>query len=112
MFLARVPKPDPVSGLMTQVVERTEAIAPDGGQFLLPPEDRRRALVERHGLADPGPFTRMPPADADWTPPRPISRREIHAVLREALAASLRLPRRRFALRMTAKVSSLYSRMR
>ena len=126
MFLAGVPKPDPeiqdLSALMTRVVERTEAIAPDGERFLLPPEDRRalvaahvdgnRALVERHGVTDPGPFIRMPPEDPDWAPPRPLSRQEINTVLREALATSLRHPGRRYAARMSAKVASLYFRMR
>jgi hypothetical protein len=122
MFLAGVPKPDPavqdLSRLMTEVVKRTEAIADDGERFLMSPRQRHdlvarylagnRALVERHGLADPGSFTCVPPRDADWIPPRPLSRREINAVRREALATSLRHPHRRFAARMTAKVLSLY----
>jgi len=126
LFLSQVPKPDPrmqdLAALMARVVENTGAIADDGGRFLLPPGRRHqlvapqaagnRALVARYGLPDRGHFACPPDPDADWSPPAPISGRERRAVLNEALRASLRLPGRRYALRMTARVGSLHVRMR
>lgn len=126
LFLSQVPKPDPaiqdLSGFMTKVVERTGAIADDGGSFLLPPPLRHRlvaeqaagnrALVARYGLPDRGHFASPPDPAADWSPPRPITARERRAVLHEAMRACARLRGPRFALRMTGKVASLYVRMR
>ena len=47
-----------------------------------------RALVARHGIADPGGFVELPDPAAPWTPPAPITPREIAAVWRELLAAA------------------------
>ena len=52
--------------------------------------DGNRALVDRLGLADPGPFLELPDPDAPWSPPAPITAREVAAVRRAALAACLR----------------------
>ena len=107
---------------MARVVESTDAIADDGGRFLLPPRRRHqlvapqaagnRALIARYGLPDRGHFACPPDADADWSPPLPIAGRERRAVLNEALRASLRLQGARYALRMSAKVAALHVRMR
>jgi hypothetical protein len=129
LFLSQVPKPDPtiqdLATFMAGVVERTAAIADDGGRFLLSPRDRHRlvarhaagnrALVARHGLADAGHFAALPDPAADWSPPRPITPAERRAVLGEAMLACARMARHRhprFVLRMTGKVASLYARMR
>ena len=125
LFLSQVPKPDPeiqdLSWFMTTVVEKTGAIADDGVRFLLAPRDRHRlvalhadgnrALLARYGLDDGGHFASPPDPDADWSPPRPITFRERHAVLAEALGTSVRLKGPRFAARITRKVASLYLRM-
>jgi len=128
LFLSQVPKPDPniqdLAMFMTEVVGRSEAIADDGGRFLLAPQDRyrlverhaagNRALVARYGLADAGHFAGLPDPAADWSPPPPITPSERRAVLGEAMLACTRLRGRhpRFVLRMTGKVASLYVRMR
>ena len=126
LFLSQVPKPDPrlqdLAAFMARAVEATDAIADDGGRFLLPPRRRHqlvaaqaagnRALIARYGLPDRGHFDCPPDADADWSPPLPIGSRERRAVLNEALRASVRLQGARYALRMSAKVASLHVRMR
>ena len=83
LFLSLVPKPDPkvqtLAEFMTQVVEKTGAIAADGTRFLLPPPTRHRlvtqylagnrALVERYRLADAEHFASPPEPDPGWSPP-------------------------------------------
>ena len=128
LFLSQVPKPDPriqdLATFMAEVVERTGAIADDGGRFLLAPPGRHRlvarhaagnwALLARYGLEDAGHFAGLPDPAADWDPPRPITARERRVVLGEAMLACPRLRGRhpRFLLRMTGQVASLYVRMR
>ena len=107
LFLGAFPKPAAARELrpearypaefVTRVLTGSTAVADDGGRFLLSPAERRalvaahlagnRALVERHGLAEAGSFLDLPDADEPWTPPAPITGREIAAVWREAIAA-------------------------
>jgi hypothetical protein len=125
LFLSQVPKPDPkiqdLSSVMTDVVQRTDAIAEDGQKFLLDPAAQQalvapyiagnKALIERYQLKNAVHFATLPSAGTDWFPAQPISRREINAVLGEAMNTCIHLKGRRFAARMTAKVFSLYFRM-
>jgi hypothetical protein len=130
LFLAGVPKPataadDPrervAPRFLARVVADTEAIADDGERFLLSPAERHalvaahldgnRALVERLGLADPGPFLALPDPDAPWSPPAPITPREIAAVRRAALAACLRGRSPVAAARLAARVARLLAPM-
>lgn len=106
LFLSQVPKAAGaqhaartmyVPRFIARVVARSEAVADDGGRFLMSPCQRHdlvaahaagnRALVARHGIAAPGCFLGRPDLEAPWTPPAPITRGEIAAVTREALAA-------------------------
>jgi hypothetical protein len=107
LFLGGFPKPvaaraNPAArfpaGFVTRVLAGSAAVADDGGRFLLSPAERHalvaahiegnRALVARHGIADPGGFVELPDPDAPWSPPAPITGREIAAVWRESLAAA------------------------
>ncbi len=93
LFLAGMPKPagataDPrdrvAPRFLARVVADSDAIADDGGASSCRPRERHalvaahldgnRALVDRLGLADPGPFLELPDPDAPWTPPAPIAR--------------------------------------
>ena len=108
LFLAGFPKPAsaredqpkahyPVR-FVTRLLSRSTAIADDGGRFLLSPAERQalvarhldgnRRLVARHGIADAGSFVDLPDPDPSWTPPAPITGRELAAVWREAVAAA------------------------
>lgn len=125
LFLSRVPKPDPkiqdLASVMTDVVKRTDVIAEDGQKFLLGPAAQQalvapyiagnKALIERYHLKNAAHFATLPSAGTDWFPAQPISRREINAVLGEAMNTCIHLKGRRFVARMTAKVFSLYFRM-
>ena len=73
--------------------------------------DGNRALVDRLGLADPGPFLALPDPDAPWTPPAPIAPREVAAVRRAALAACLRGRNPVAAARLAAQVARLLAPM-
>ena len=109
LFLGGFPKPAAAehtdnaaarfpAGFVARVVAASDAIADDGGRFLLSPRDRHalvaahlagnRALVARHGIADPGGFVELPDPEAPWSPPAPITAREVAAVWRESLAAA------------------------
>jgi hypothetical protein len=109
LFLGGFPKPAAAeraenaaarapAGFVAKVLAGSEAVADDGGRFLMSPSDRHalvaahlagnRALVARHGIADPGGFVELPDPDAPWTPPAPITPREIAAVWRESIAAA------------------------
>jgi hypothetical protein len=128
LFLAGMPKPrgamenprDRVAPrLVAQVVAASDAIADDGGRFLLSPRERHalvaghlagnRALVARLGLGDPGAFVAAPDPDVPWTPPAPITAAEITAVWRECLVACLRSRRRNplAAARLAAQISRM-----
>jgi hypothetical protein len=106
LFLGGFPKPAAArehpaarfpAGFVTRVLEGSAAVADDGGRFLLSPAERQalvaahiegnRALVARHGIEDAGGFVELPDPDARWSPPAPITGREITAVWRESLAA-------------------------
>jgi len=112
LFLGDFPKPAAAraspaarfpAGFVTRVLEGSTAVADDGGRFLLSPAERHalvaahlegnRALVARHGIADPGGFVELPDPDAPWSPPAPITPREVAAVWRESLAAAARAGR-------------------
>jgi hypothetical protein len=83
---------------VARVLERSASVADDGRRFLLPPAERHalvaahlegnRALVARHGIADPGGFVALPDPDTPWSPPAPITGGEVAAVWRESLAAA------------------------
>ena len=109
LFLAGFPKPAAAehaenaaarfpAGFVAKVLAGSAAVADDGGRFLMSPAERHalvaahldgnRALVARHGIADPGGFVELPDPAAPWTPPAPITAREIAAVWRESLAAA------------------------
>ena len=107
LFLGGFPKPAAAvrrgaarfpAGFVARVLAASDAVADDGGRFLLSPAERHalvaahiegnRALVARHGIADPGGFVELPDPAAPWTPPAPITRREVAAVWREMLAAA------------------------
>ena len=106
LFLSRFPKRPAArerledkfpSRFVTRVLAGSDAVADDGGRFLMPPaarhalvaahQDGNRALVARHGIADPGGFLALPDPAAPWTPPAPVTGREVAAVWRESLAA-------------------------
>jgi hypothetical protein len=106
LFLSRFPKRPAArerledkfpSRFVTRVLAGSDAVADDGGRFLMPPAarhalvaahlDGNRALVARHGIADPGGFVALPDPAAPWTPPAPVTPREVAAVWRESLAA-------------------------
>jgi hypothetical protein len=107
LFLAGFPKPAAArrspadrfpAGFVARVLAGSDAVADDGGRFLMSPAERHalvaahlegnRALVARHGIADPGGFVALPDPEAPWSPPAPITAREIAAVWRETLAAA------------------------
>jgi hypothetical protein len=109
LFLGGFPKPAAagharnaparaLAGFVARVLAGSDAVADDGGRFLMSPAERHalvaaplagnRALVARHGIADPGGFVELPDPEAPWTPPAPITAREVAAVWREALAAA------------------------
>ena len=109
LFLGGFPKPAAAkhavnaaarapAGFVTRVLDGSGAVTDDGVRFLLSPAERHalvaahlegnRALVARHGIADPGGFVELPDPAAPWTPPAPITPREIAAVWRESLAAA------------------------
>jgi len=109
LFLAGFPKPAAAehaenaaarfpAGFVAKVLAGSSAVADDGGRFLMSPAERHalvaahldgnRALVARHGIADPGGFVELPDPAAPWIPPAPITAREIAAVWRAALAAA------------------------
>lgn len=130
LFLAGMPKPagatvDPrdrvAPRFVARVVADLDAIADDGVRFLMSPRDRHalvaahldgnRALVDRLGLADPGPFLELPDPDAPWSPPAPITAREVAAVRRAALAACLRGRNPVAAARLAARVARLFAPM-
>jgi hypothetical protein len=130
LFLAGMPKPagaalDPRDRVAPRFVARvlagSDAVADDGGRFLLSPSERQalvaahlagnRALVDRLGLADPGPFLELPDPDAAWSPPAPITAREVAAVRRAALAACLRGRNPVAAARLAAQVARLLAPM-
>ena len=123
LFLAGMPKPAGAADdardrgaprFVARVVAATDAIADDGERFLLSPAERHalvaahlagnRALVERLGLADPGPFLALPDPDAPWSPPAPITARELAAVRRAALVACLRGRNPVAAARLAAQI--------
>ena len=89
LFLGGFPKPAAArravnaaarapAGFVARVLAGSGAVADDGGRFLLSPAERHalvaahlegnRALVARHGIADPGGFVELPDPDAPWTP--------------------------------------------
>jgi hypothetical protein len=126
LFLAGMPKPagaaddarDRVAPrFVARVVAATDAIADDGERFLLSPAERHalvaahlegnRALVERLGIADPGGFVELPDPEVPWSPPAPITRRELAAVRRAALAACLRGRNPVAAARLAAQISRM-----
>ena len=130
LFLAGMPKPagataDPrdrvAPRFLARVVADSDAIADDGGRFLMSPSERHalvaahldgnRALTDRLGIADPGPFLELPDPDAPWTPPAPIAPREVAAVRRAALAACLRGRNPVAAARLAAQVARLLAPM-
>lgn len=106
MLLTFVPKnrrkkpsllnPPGLADRVVRAVGRSSAIADDGIRSLISPAGRRalvtpylegnRALVARHGIADPGDFVALPEADAGWHPPAPIRTAEVAAVFRAAAA--------------------------
>jgi hypothetical protein len=107
LFLAGFPKPATArwsqaerfpAGFVARVLAGSDAVADDGERFLMSPAERHalvaahlegnRALVARHGIADPGGFVALPDPDAPWNPPAPIALREVAAVWRESLAAA------------------------
>ena len=106
---------------LARVVADSDAIADDGGRFLMSPSERHalvaahldgnRALTDRLGIADPGPFLELPDPDAPWTPPAPIAPREVAAVRRAALAACLRGRNPVAAARLAAQVARLLAPM-
>ena len=90
LFLAGFPKPAAAehvenaaarfpAGFVAKVLAGSAAVADDGGRFLMSPAERHalvaahldgnRALVARHGIADPGGFVELP------DPRRPGARR-------------------------------------
>ena len=98
LLLAHVPKnrrrrpsllvPPGLPEVVVEVVAGSPAVADDGIRFTCSRPTARRALVARHldgnralvaryGIADPGGFVELPPPDPAWTPPAPISNREI-----------------------------------
>jgi hypothetical protein len=126
LFLAAMPKPADATTVarnreaprfVARVVAGSDAIADDGGRFLMSPRQRHdlvaahlagnRALVDRLGLADPGGFLDLPDPDAPWTPPAPITRREVTALWRACLAACLRGRNPVAAARLAAQVTRL-----
>ena len=130
LFLSQVPKPAAAREdqrhrvaprLISRVVARSAAIADDGGRFILSPRQRHdlvaahqpgnRALVARHGIADPGGFLDLPDPDARWQPPAPITRREIAAVHREVLAACWKNYNPFTAAALAARTSRLLAAM-
>ena len=89
LFLGGFPKPAAAgrwengaarfpAGFVTRVLAASDAVADDGGRFLMAPAERHalvaahlagnRALVARHGIADPGGFVALP--DPDTPGPR------------------------------------------
>lgn len=79
-------------------IDRSRSVDDDGTRFLMNPTERHRlvadnmagnrALVKRYSLDDVGEFLSAPDPEEPWTPPAPISLREIVAVGREAVWAS------------------------
>lgn len=101
LFLSQIPKSrERVAGLISRVVGRSSAIADDGGRYLLSPgqrsamvqqyRDSNRTVAARYGITDPGPFVDLPDPEPDWFAPAPISRPEIAAVFRSAIATCWR----------------------
>ena len=109
LFLGGFPKPAAArravnaaarapAGFVARVLDGSGAVTDDGVRFLLSPAERHalvaahlegnRALVARHGIADPGGFVDLPDPDAPWAPPAPITPREVAAVWRESLATA------------------------
>ncbi len=122
LFLSQIPKDARrAAGFLGRVVVASDAIAADGGRFMLSPQERRdlvaryqasnRALVARYGLADPGMFVELPDAGEAWNAPAPITRSEITAVFREAIPAAWRDRRPAAALVMTARLVRLFAVM-
>jgi hypothetical protein len=130
LFLAGMPKPagatvDPrdrvAPRFVARVVAASDAIADDGMRFLMSPAERHalvaahldgnRGLVARLGLADPGPFLELPDPEAPWSPPAPITPRELTAVRRAALAACLRGRNPVAAARLAVEVGRLLAPM-
>ena len=117
LFLSQVPKPDParqdLSRLMTDAVTRTDAIADDGGRFMLSPAERRelvarhqagnRAVIARYGIEDARGFGELPDLDADWRPPPPLSPAELIATYAAVLRHCARRLGPRYGLRMAAR---------
>ena len=132
LFLLAVPKnrrrqpglinPPEMIRFILSTVEKTKAIADDGKRFISSPEARRalvaeyqpgnRALVARHGIADPGAFVALPDLDPSWTPPEPITGREIAAVFREAASAYWREKAPLNALGMSVRLLGLFTKTR
>ena len=66
------------AGFVARVLAGSAAVADDGGRFLLSPAERHalvaahldgnRALVARHGIADPGGFVELPDPDGALEP--------------------------------------------
>lgn len=79
-------------------IDRSRSIDDDGTRFLMSPTERHRlvadnmagnrAIVQRYALKDVGEFLSAPDPEAPWTPPAPITLREIVAVGREAIGDS------------------------
>ena len=103
LFMASLPKGHGRDGMrpamrIARAVQAAGAIADDGGRFLMSPRERHalaaghlagnRALVARHGLADPGGFLELPDPDAPWSPPAPITAAERRAAFRAVLRAA------------------------
>jgi hypothetical protein len=121
MFLARVPKPDPaiqdLAHFMTRVVQGSDIIADDGGRFLMSPQERHdlvarhlegnRALVARHGFAEPGSFVELPDPAAEWLAPQPLQPAEIRGTCRAAITTALLRTRGRHRLRMAGRVARM-----
>lgn len=129
LFLSHVPKRPfatvdrrhwfPAS-FIARVVDRSDAIADDGGRNLLSPAERHalvarylqgnRALVERYRISDPGDFTELPDPAAPWSPPAPITRAEAAAIWREVIADAWRGNPGRSALKITLRTSLALAR--
>jgi hypothetical protein len=110
MFLAR---------FMTRVVDRSGAIADDGGRHMMSPAERHalvarhqegnRAIVARYRLAEPGSFVELPDPAAPWSPPAPISAAEARAVFRAALAEAWVGRNPAAALKLSARLGALFA---
>ena len=128
LFLGQMPKPEAARDdatarvaayFVARVLAGSAAVADDGGRFLLSPAGRHalvaahlegnRAIVARHGLADPGGFLALPEPGEAWAPPAPITAAEVAAVRRACLVACLRRHRRNplAAARLAAQVNAL-----